>query len=103
MTTTYHWTQSDDELAEELANADALELAPVADIDGEQVERMDIAYEHGGERMDGDSEGADFFSVYVHLREGGASCIADRPTYDEALAFAADVARRSGLPLNDYS
>lgn len=102
MTKDYTWTTDDAALAEELAAADGLELAGVADIDGEQVERTDIAYEHGGERCDG-SEGADFFSVYVHLMEGGASCIADRNTYDEARAFADALAARTGLRLLDVT
>lgn len=88
----YRWTQEGHELAEELANADGLEVAPVRDIDGESCERCD-----------GESEDADFFSVYVHLREGGASCIADRPTYDEALAYAEELAKAQGWTVLDVT
>lgn len=87
----YNWTAPLHDIEAEARVADALELAGVSDLDGEAMERIN------------DAEHADFFSVYFHLIAGGASCIADRPTYEEARTFAEELSRKFDFPLNDYT
>lgn len=89
--TDYTWTVQPDGLAHDLQFAAAVELAPIRDVDGESFERLD------------DSEGADLFSVYIRLREGPATVIADRNTYDDAKAYADDLTQRTGLELIDLT
>lgn len=95
----YHWTEESAEIERLGAMADAVEVAGCRSLDGVDIERCD-------------SEQADLFSVYFHFTPewendpndlAGAMCVADRNTLEEARAFAANLAARFGLPVNDFA
>ena len=50
-----------------------------------------------------DNENPEFFSVYLHLKEGGVECIKDFSTLKEAQLFAADIASKHVWPLYNYT
>lgn len=94
----YHWTLEVAEIAEQVQHSDSIEIAACVNV-GDDIERT----------TDGP---ADFYSVYLQSDpkwhddpsgNEGAFCIADRDTLDEARAFAAELAARWSLPINDFA
>lgn len=83
----YTWTASD--LPALSARADAVEVAGVADL-GETFERTEC------------STDAALWSVYLHMPDQGAQCVADRNTRQEALSVARSIAERLSVPLHTY-
>lgn len=45
-----------------------------------------------------DDENPDFFSTYLHLKEGGVACVGDFPSLKEAEAHALLLSQRHGWP-----
>lgn len=74
---------------------DALEIHGVKDIgdpsgsDGTAVEMND--------------ENPDFFSVYVHCKEGGVECVGDFGAHEQAVEYADELAKKYGWQVRDYS
>lgn len=50
-----------------------------------------------------DNENPQFFSVYVHLKEGGIECVGDFSTHDLAVLYANELAEKYHWPVNDFA
>ncbi|KVD68733.1 hypothetical protein WI88_32765 [Burkholderia ubonensis] len=46
---------------------------------------------------------ADFFSVYLHYRDGGADCVGDFATIERARAYAGQIRDAFGWPVHDFT
>lgn len=83
----YYWTDQHIDWQ----GIDALELSAVTDL-GDAMEQVTS---RGGR--------IDLYSVYIHREGQGAECIADRPTYQQALGLANSLGAARGLPVNNYA
>lgn len=50
-----------------------------------------------------DDENPQYFSTYVHLKEGGVECVGDFATHDLAREYAGELARQYQWKVWDYS
>lgn len=49
-----------------------------------------------------DNENPQFFSVYVHLKEGGVECVGDFGTHLLAGQYAKELSMKYGWPVHDF-
>lgn len=72
----------------------AIEILPV----------RDYFHEEGREDtfVEADYENPTFFSVYLHLKEGGVMCIGDHGTHALALAYAQELSQEHGWQIHDF-
>lgn len=69
---------------------DAIEISGCAFVGGDAVARCPAAT-------------AEFFSVYLHYRDGGADCVGDFATVERARAYAGQIRDAFGWPVHDFA
>lgn len=76
-------------VGEHLGSIDALEIHGIRSLsDAGDYEVQEI-----------DDENPHFYSVYIHLNDGGVDCIGDFPTLEDARFYAELLSARHGWPI----
>lgn len=76
-----------------------------AEYDGLEIQGVRNSIQPGDQHnscCEPDNENPQFFSVYVHMKEGGVECVGDFATHASAIAYAKELSTKYSWPIRDY-